>query len=129
MLLAILSVGTLVFSQCDKSSNVACKRRVRKSHGENLVSPGKLDARGGLELSSTWNNTTRNRDHIPRLLSKSDHGKLNHFEPSCPQLLLGLRGTVLTSPREATFSLLKQLAQHQTSCHLVSELTTGLGWA
>ena len=125
-MLAILSVGTLVFSQCDKSSNVACKRRVRKSHGENLVSPGKLDARGGLELSSTWNNTTRNRDHIPRLLSKSDHGKLNHFEPSCPQLLLSLKGTVLTSPREAT---LKQLAQHQTSCHLVSELTTGLGWA
>ena len=61
-MLAILSVGTLVFSQCDKSSNVACKRRVRKSHGENLVSPGKLDARGGLELSSTWNNTTRNRE-------------------------------------------------------------------
>ena len=49
-MLAILSVGTLVFSQCDKSSNVACKRRVRKSHGENLVSPGKLDAGGQVEL-------------------------------------------------------------------------------
>ena len=30
--------------------SLLCKRRVRKSHGENLVSPGKLDAGGQLEL-------------------------------------------------------------------------------
>ena len=30
--------------------SLLCKRRVRKSHGENLVSPGKLDAGGQVEL-------------------------------------------------------------------------------